>query len=213
MRFLQIITTIVTMVALSTVSTHKTQVYADDGTILVPQKVVEFDSRYYYGIEGYYSLGPSIHREKIQELTEQNAKLQAQLQILIDLLKNQNQTPNPTMPTVPNVVPEQPTVPEPDNGVSPLAQRVYDIFVTNCANCHGEADSDRLQLVDVEQGQLIVHGTASMADIVQRVERVYLADKKPMPPGGVVLADEDVQALKEYMYTIASEELKSSNEE
>ncbi len=174
--------------------------------VLVPQKVVQFDPRYYYGVDGYYALGSSLQRDKIQELVEQNAKLEAQLKLLIELLKNNPQlVPQPENPEVPT---ETPAPQEPADGVSALEQKVYDIFVSNCSDCHGGESQGRLQLVDVDKGQLIVHGAASMADIVQRVERVYLDNKKAMPPGGESLSDEDVQVLKQYMYIIADEELK-----
>jgi len=193
---------------------------------IVQQKVVEFDPRYYYGVNGYYSVAERLKRDKLQELLEQNARMQAQIDLLIKLL---GQTP-PVVPVSPPIIPpvtpvdptvdptvdppvNPPVVPEnPPGNVNDLEQKVYTIFYDSCVNCHGNKDAEkRLQLIDEDKGQLFNWGVARTVDIVQRVERVYLNGKKAMPPSGTTLTDEDVQTLKEWMYTIVDEELQNSN--
>ena len=163
--------------------------------VIVRQKIVEYDPRYYLGLDGYYSVGQKIQAD------EQSATLNdisSKLDVLIQLLSRGQNLPTPVEPLKPKepTQPENPTTPENPDGLEPTALdiNVYNIFSTNCASCHNEnKKGGGLQLVNAANKSLIYQ------DLVTRVliEKAVFSGK--MPLSGKKLSDKDVDTLKKWM--------------
>src|SRR3990167_493950 len=163
--------------------------------VIVRQKIVEYDPRYYLGLDGYYSVGQKIQAD------EQSATLNdisSKLDVLIQLLSRGQNLPTPVEPLKPKEPrqPENPTTPENPDGLEPTALDInaYNIFSTNCASCHNEnKKGGRLQLVNAANKSLIYQ------DLVTRVliEKAVFSGK--MPLSGKKLSDKDVDALKKWI--------------
>jgi len=190
------------------------------GNYDVRLKRVEFDSRYYLGLDGYYSVGQKLIDDKCKEENEalklRTVKLEAQIELLIQLVKGgtvakpenpkvPNPKPEPTDPTTP-VTPTTPP-PEPENPPDELEGTVldgivYEIFSTKCAKCHDESKkSGGLQLINTANKTLVLHDLPDRVEIWDRVFGVDLAkrNKSSMPKGGPQMDDKSVESIRLWM--------------
>ncbi len=204
------------------------QNFAVKNKVVVDQKIVEFDARYYLGTPGYYSTINQIKEERATEdenaLKAENQTLRAQIELLIKLCNagngggNHNPAPvpqpKPEEPTTPPVTPE-PTPDEPaaggdrDNGnyeVTELDEKAYTIFKNKCAQCHSENGTkgswggNPVVLFKKATDTLVLQPLENRALIHEVTRRVGLDDKglSAMPPGGP-LPDADVEVLYQWM--------------
>lgn len=176
--------------------------------LVVEQKRVEFDSRYFLGLDGYYSVGEELRLRKIQE---DNVALRAQNDLLINLIKNTrlNRNEDCDEPKEP-VDPKDPVEPkEPVDPIEPtdLDRQVFDIFVNSCINCHSEKkQSAGLQLIDSTKGQLGWHNLETRVEIFDRTLGINLHDrgKQIMPPNvNQKLSNKDVETIRLWMVELA----------
>jgi hypothetical protein len=175
-------------------------------------KRVEFDNRYYLGLDGYYSVGQELvdgaNAEKLSRLETQLERLSAQNEILLKLLAGEKipevpTSPQPTQPTQPVeppvVQPEQPSTPNipanPTSEASNLDKKVYDIFSRRCANCHGDLKQDG-GLVLIKKGILQGLPLADRVEVHHRVNGVNLGHKARMPKGSTPLSDIEVEDIR-----------------
>lgn len=183
-------------------------VYNKVQQIVVPQKVVEFDARYFQGLDSYFSVGEKLRTEKQEERSAEIEFYKGQIDMLLKILANQNGSKTIPVPANPTSTtgPEQPTQPSPapvDNGeykVTDIDKKVYNIFKAKCARCHGDTKQDGgLTLVKDDSLQLV--------DINDRVE-IYdrtlgtgleARGKTRMPKGGLALSDDEVETLRLWM--------------
>lgn len=190
--------------------------------VIVDQKIVEFDARYFLGQPGYYTTLNQIKEERAEEdansIKAENQALRAQIELLIKLCNGNKPDPKPVEPTTPPVTPSEPTTPdEPttggdgDNGggyyVTELDEKAYAIFKNKCAQCHSEKASkgdwgngSPVVLYKKDTDTLVLQPIENRALIHEVVRRVGLDDKglSAMPPGGP-LPDEDVEVLYQWM--------------
>lgn len=197
--------------------------------VVVQQKVVEFDSRYFLGDRGYYSTVENIKSERLTETVEGlKAEVQrlvgllqakdAQIDVLLKLLKGTGKdTPKvdiPTTPTAEAPVPadkpaEAPV--EPDNGEyqsTELDEKVFAIFKAKCAQCHSETNANKLVLYKKSNDALIDQPLEYRALIHKLVQGVDLdSGERSMPPGKP-LEDTEVSILYKWMQEEASRLIK-----
>jgi hypothetical protein len=98
--------------------------------VIVEQRQVVFDDRYFHGDDGYYSVANNIRQErygeqanqkqkitddKITEIQKENAELKGKIDTLIGLLKGLPTTPTPPPQPIPAPTPVVPTNPPPVN--------------------------------------------------------------------------------------------------
>jgi len=185
--------------------------------VVVLQKQVLFDSRYFLGVNGYYQVGQDIQQKaqqsKYDELNSRISNLEGKSQ----LLEKQNQTllqkigPGPIAP--PQPTPEPTPTPTPDPTPTPptsenppdqpiytptqLDKQVYQIFNTKCITCHGADAKAGLQLV--KDGSLLKPDLSDMVEIYDRVNGVDLHGKARMPKGKPPLPTSDVNIIKAWM--------------
>lgn len=170
----------------------------------VQQKVVEFDSRYFLGEDGYYSVRDNLLEQKVQEANNENLKLRAEIDVLWKLVQKCLKDNNVGHEPYPEPVPQQPTQPTnpPDDGraVTELDRKVYNVFSNNCANCHGAEQNVRMKLVDTTKGTLFDRSLDERVEIWTRTDQTELSTfgLKGMPPGKV-LNDNDVTSIKQWM--------------
>ncbi len=207
----------------ATTYTQQNVGYAQNQKVLIKQRVVEFDPRYYLGLNGYYTIGSEIaerrHTEQLEALQEEHRLLKQQIQTLIDTI---NRQPNPQVPQNPAPVPV-PVEPEPqvpanpppvDNGTyvpTSLDKAVYGIFKAKCASCHNEnKKSGNIQLVNTQNGALLNQPLESRVLIERVIRGVDLKEDglKLMPLNGQPLNEEDLKVI----YKWAFEEAKRLKE-
>ena len=181
-------------------------------------KRVQFDSDYFLGIDGYYSVAP-----KVIERSEQRSKIESIIQLikeeknpevkksLGDVLKklidcivkesipnNYGKHDEPSVPDNPDEG-QKPDNPNPD-GPSQLDVKVFDLFVKRCAKCHHD-DKNGITLVKDKNGDgqydtLVLHDLSDRVEIYDRVFGVDLDRRgKARMPKGKPLSNEEVKLL------------------
>jgi mono/diheme cytochrome c family protein len=165
-------------------------IYPNHQQNLIQRHTVEFDKDTFLGLDGYYG---QIDKLKIEAERQKGADKQALLdliEILKDLIKtNKTATPPPPMPEV-----EKPQMPEPPKN-SDLDKQVFQIFKTNCGNCHNETKSSgNLKLIS--NGGLYNLSGETRSKVYFRTSGVGIKSHNLsiMPPGKP-LKDEDVETL------------------
>lgn len=187
--------------------------------LVIPQRVVQFDSAYYLGVDGYYSVGDKIRQEKAQEKSDELTEAQkdreyykGQVELLLKVLAANNgaklipsnppeNTPVPPIANIPTEVTPQPTSGNYDD-------KVLEIFNAKCARCHGENKSDAgLSLV---KNSKLQYNNDTLADFKMRekiFDLVYGANLKErglsQMPKGSSLSDEEVEYIRLWMVTKA----------
>jgi mono/diheme cytochrome c family protein len=188
---------------------HKVQTVQQ---VVVPQRVVQFDSAYYLGLDGYYSVGDKIRQEKAQEKSDELTEAQkdreyykGQVELLLKVLAANNGAKlipsNQPTPNEPTEVTPQPTSGNYDD-------KVLEIFNAKCARCHGENKSDAgLSLV---KNSKLQYNNDTLADFKMRekiFDLVYGANLKErglsQMPKGSSLSDEEVEYIRLWMVTKA----------
>lgn len=172
--------------------------------VIVKEKLVEFDADTYLGLGGYYSV-----QENLAQKHDTGALLQKQseqIDALIRLLEAKYKgevKPTVPAPIEPPVVvtppPGEPTPVVPQVPTAGLNAQVYQIFKTNCVNCHGPNQaSGKLQLIGRDaQGDYLVDVGIRAFKVYDRTAGIRLAERKLklMPIGGTALSDEDVSTI------------------
>jgi len=176
----------------------------------VKQKRVEFDSRYFLGIDGYYAVGEQIKHEKetteLDEVRRQNEILKAQLDVIIKLLGtgNGNAIPLPVNPNPPTPAEEpEPATPaeQPADGAAyvptALDKQAFDIFSASCKKCHSEGPNDNGLTLITKNGALRYLDAADRFEVYNRVQGTHLEEqgKARMPKGSAALGDDKVKSL------------------
>lgn len=177
--------------------------------VIIPQRVVQFDARYFEGVENYFSLGEKLKTEKQDEKADEAEFYKGQIKMLLEIMAAQQagkQLPAPA-PVNPNPNTEVVPPPEPqpvpgDDGeykVTETDRKVYAIFAASCAKCHGDSKQDGGMTL-IKGGALQLVDLADRAEIYDRVLGVSLEarGKAKMPKGGV-LSDNDVETLRLWM--------------
>lgn len=183
--------------------------------IIIPQKVVEFDARYFQGVDSYFSVGEQLRAEKNQEKNAEIEFYKGQVEMLLKVLSNQSggkvipTNPTPTNPE-PNPVPSpDPTNPYPqpvptqnpdEYKVTDIDRKVYNIFKTKCSRCHGDTKQDGgLTLVKSDTLQLLdINDRVELYDRVQGIN-LEARGKARMPKGGAALSDDEVETMRLWM--------------
>lgn len=178
--------------------------------VIIPQRVVQFDSRYFEGVDNYFSLGEKLKTEKQEEAKSEVEFYKGQIKMLLDIMSAQNSgkplpaplpVPNNEVPPQPVPVPQQPQPQEGtgDYKVTEVDRKVYAIFSASCAKCHGDTQQAG-GMVLIKGGALQLVDLADRAEIYDRVLGVSLEarGKAKMPKGGN-LSDNDVETLRLWM--------------
>jgi hypothetical protein len=189
-------------------------------------KRVEFDARYFQGLDGYYSVGEELRLQQeaqnineLQQILRENARMQGQIEMLLKVLSNQK-VDIPEQGPKPEPEPQPQPEPEPEPGIEPdpepykpteLDVRVYHLFKQKCARCHGDTKQDG-GLSLIRDGALQLVPLEDRTEIHDRVHGVGLSDrgKAKMPKGGS-LSDKEVEDLRLWMVQ-ESDRLRSLRE-
>jgi hypothetical protein len=179
--------------------------YAHNNEVVeIIEKRIQVDPRYFLGTEGLYAVGDGIAEEK-QEITNtelevlkaENAKLQAQLDLIIKLLTKGGVNPGPGPGDV-EPEPEPEPLPPP---VDSLEQKVFNVFKAKCYTCH-KNEANGLNLFNEDFTG--VSDKLTLNDIVNihhRTEGIVLDDGETlMPKGGKPLTAEEMKWIKKWMY-------------
>jgi len=167
-------------------------------TVIVKEKVVEFDSDVYLGLGGYYAVGEQLaEKHSTSKLLEKQA---SQIDELIKLLKDKynNGETKPTEQPQPVDPVSPPSDPVPVPNVSSLSSQVFQIFKNNCINCHGPNQAEgKLRLIANDEKGNYLAKVARPYRVYDRVAGIRLNERKLklMPVGGHHLSDEDVSTI------------------
>lgn len=177
--------------------------------VVVRQKIVEFDSDYFLGLNGYYSVQNQLLQQYLVQLQAQNlnkiekvenSKVEEKLDEIIRLLKGGTKLePVPTPTAEPAPKPEVPV----NSEVSELDKQVFAILVESCKRCHNSTNkSGGLTLVgqDSKGDYLPTLSLGQRLNVHYRTRGVGLAEHglKTMPLGGVPLSDEKVETFYQW---------------
>lgn len=186
---------------------------------VVGDKVVEYDNRYFSGLDGFFSTQNLVSQ---QQTEERLSKVEEQLKTLIEILQNINSklgdgndsvdvepsNPNSDGDNNDSDTPDNddtttPTTPlNPGGEPSELDIAAYNIFSTKCTTCHGKTENNDggLHLVDKGTESLFYQNLATRVNIFDRVNGVGLEERglSRMPKGGQLL-DEEVETLRLWM--------------
>jgi mono/diheme cytochrome c family protein len=172
--------------------------------VVIPQKTIEFDKRYFQGQDYYYSVGEKLEKNKVEEKDAQIEFYKGQLDLILKILAAKTgveltpgNIPTPSPSPSPSPTPESPPSEEGEYKVTELDKKVYSIFKNQCARCHGDTKQDGgialikndvLQLVDI----------FDRVEIHDRVNGIGLEarGKTRMPKGSSPLADAYVETLR-----------------
>lgn len=173
--------------------------------IIIQQKRVEFDARYFLKFDGYYSTLPSLEKEQLDEqlivLQEENSRLRAQNDLLRELLADAGTN----LDDVPDVVDDGPYTP------TLMDKKVYKIFKESCSSCHNESSQAAgLKLFDTEKQTMVLLPPDKRLLVYRVVNGVGLKEDglKRMPPSGP-LPNEDVNHFVKWL----EESLKKQEQE
>lgn len=187
----------------------------------VPQKVIQFDSRYFSGIDGYFSTQNLVNQQQTEErLSNLEEQLKELTRILSEINSKLGKINGPTNDDSTDVQPDVPNsdgdsddtntdnnsnIPTEDGNVggepTELDIKSYTIFSTKCATCHGKENSEGgLRLIDKETESLFYQNLATRVNIFDRVNGVGLQERglARMPKNGQ-LSDEEVETLRLWM--------------
>lgn len=178
--------------------------------VIIPQRVVQFDARYFEGTDNYFSLGEKLKSEKQEEKTNEVEFYKGKIKMLLEIMAAQQAgkpvapapVPAPSNPGTEVTPPPEPQ-PVPGNAgeykVTETDKKVYTIFSASCAKCHGDSKQDG-GLALIKNGALQLVDLADRAEIYDRVLGVSLEarGKAKMPKGGN-LSDNDVETLRLWM--------------
>jgi mono/diheme cytochrome c family protein len=187
--------------------------------LVIPQRVVQFDERYFLGHEGYYAVGDKLRAEKEQEKVEDNnfALTEAQKQVefykgQVDMLLKIHAASGGKKLDIPNVTPNIPVPPVPEEPAveedSGYDGEVLKIVNAKCARCHGENKADAG--ISLVKNAKLQYNNDSLEDWKMRskiFDLVYGANLKErglaqMPKGGS-LSDEEVEYIRLWMVSKA----------
>lgn len=174
-------------------------------TVIVKQRVVQFDPNTFLGTNGYYAHGENLRSQRqtqddatLEALKEQNKILR---ELVAAVLAGKGNTGNidkldkPEKPEKPEK-PVDPPLP-PDNSTL-IEKEVLKIFKDNCVKCHGETKADgglslvkNDKLVDIPLGKMIL--------VHHRTNGVNLNGDVKMPKGNNGLSDEQVELLRMWL--------------
>lgn len=200
-------------------------VYSAEATnpIVVKQKVVEFDDRYFFGVDGYYGVTDNFYQRKI---IEDGQRYQEQIDDLkSELLKTQNQllfqkTGKPVEEEV-EIVEKAPIrlkKIEGDIDTTKLTEdekylysNTYKLFKAKCLSCHGYNDDYGVNLIGKDSGGEYLNNTGTSvglaAIIFHRVQGVGLEEGETrMPKGDSPLTDDEVQVFYQFLINKAKKE-------
>lgn len=188
------------------------------------QKKVEFDSKYFLGLDGYYDVVNELQAREYVKDKDIILKQAEQLDKLISLLEQalkQKKINNGNQPVTPANPDLSPSIPKPEKqpqDLSDLNTKVFNIFSVSCVSCHGNTSPKKgLQLVGTES-----NGTKWLNNL-SLDKRVLVYDhtagiklkergKKLMPLGGEPLSDADVEILRLWMIAKAEETKEVQND-
>jgi mono/diheme cytochrome c family protein len=170
--------------------------------VVVHNKIIEFDARYFQGLNHYFSVGEKIQKEKQEEVKSEVDFYKGQIDMLLKILANQQKGVGGTeiKPEEKPATPSSPATPNNGDQVTDVDKKVYNIFKNKCVHCHGDTKQDGgLTLIKNDILQLV--------DIYDRVEiydRILGTDlqsrgKARMPKGSNPLSDEEVEVLRLWM--------------
>ncbi len=162
--------------------------------VIVAQKQVQIDPRYYSGIQGYYAVGNQIAQEKqalkAEDLATLSAKVDALIKLFEALAKVQGggAVPEPVPPAAP----------------APQEDKIRDDFVTlmkaKCFSCH-KNDANGLAIFD--NNGVVTGDLRNIVKIHDRAEGVVLEKgESVMPKGGKPLTDAEMKIIKAYMHKV-----------
>ena len=187
--------------------------------VIIEQKVVNFDDRYYYGVNGYYDVANNIRERQAIELrrqdTERVRSLELQLETLIQLMKqNQGQQilADPKIDR-PEPLNEEAKFRKEDINEEELGDnldaKVFGIFKNKCSACHGPNSDYSPELIGKDElGEYLPSSQLSLEDrisIYDRTKGVHLEERglARMPKGDEPLTDDEVDALFLYLMRVA----------
>jgi len=177
--------------------------------LVIPQRTVQFDQRYFLGEHGYYAVEGKLRKEKSDEKDDQIRNLEneviankAKLDALLELFRGGGTVKPPTggipLPVDPVPVPPKPEEPPVEDGYD---AQVLKIFGTKCARCHGDSKADA-GFRSVVNGKLL-HNGETVEDYRTRnkiFDLVYGANLKErglsQMPKGSSLTDEEVELIR-----------------
>jgi mono/diheme cytochrome c family protein len=167
------------------------------------EKRIQIDPNYFLGLDGLYAVGESINEEKhaeqqsdLDKLRAENAKMQAQLDLLIKLLTKGQPLPGGT-----EVEPTPEPEPEPPAKEPTLDDHVYQLFKTKCYTCH-KNDSNGIALFN-KDGTALSDGLTlnDVVNVHHRTEGIVLADGETMmPKGGKPFTSDEMKLMKKWMF-------------
>jgi hypothetical protein len=163
--------------------------YATQPVVVVPQRIVQFDSAYFTGVNGYYQAGQTIAQEKQAVQEDKLDKIAGSLDQLIKILSGGKVE-------IPAAAPVVPVPPKPQTDT--LSDQINALFKTKCYNCHKDASNgttlfDKDGKVDVDvYGAINVHF---------RTEGLALNGKARMPKNGTPLSNSEMILIKKWLHS------------
>lgn len=171
------------LLILCATSTYATQ----PAVVVVPQRIVQFDSAYFTGVNGYYQAGQTIAQEKQAVQEDKLDKIAGSLDQLIKILSGGKVE-------VPTTTPVTPVPPKPQTDT--LSEQINNLFKTKCYNCHKDASND-LALFD-KDGKVDVDVYGAI-DVHFRTEGLALNGKARMPKNGTPLTNSEMILIKTWL--------------
>lgn len=195
---------ILALVAVSNVQAGNYVYSYANNSVDILEKRIQIDPRYFIGLDGLYAVGESINEEKhaqaaseLDELKAANAKLQAQLDLLIKLLSGGKP------PVVPGEPAPEPT-PEPEPAQPTLEDHVFTLLKTKCYTCH-KTGNNGIEIFN-KDGTALSDGL-TLSDVVNihhRTEGIVLDEGETlMPKGGKPFTSDEMKLMKKWMIEVS----------
>ncbi len=172
---------------------------ANKDTVIVKQKIVEFDADTYLGLQGYYAVQDDAVAK--HGVAAQLTKKDDQIDALIKLLEKKYGEVKPDV-NPPELPPTPPVEVKPDSDTNVNA-KVFAIFKKNCVSCHGPNQaSGKLKLIDRDaKGEFLVNVGLKSVRVYDRVKGEHLKERglDLMPLNKGPIDDKDVLAIYLWM--------------
>ena len=229
-----ILSIVTTLVILPYYAYASPNVEKDGDKVTVIQKVVEFDSDYFLGIDGYYDTSNQIRQDRLTEendvLRARLDKLTAQMEILLRLFKESKSdtdtdteiNPDPIEPNITDDLDEAIDKKSDNNNdttdeyiPTELDSKVHNIFKTKCARCHNETkQSGGLKLFNRQTDALVLLPIETRLNVHDVTNGVGLETKglSRMPPNRPLL-DAEVEILRQWALEEAARLRLEKNED
>jgi mono/diheme cytochrome c family protein len=176
--------------------------HRNNDVLIIKEKRVQFDARYFLGLDGYYSVGNNLKQEYDTSVEDELKATKAKLELALELLKDCKELPKDDVPQDP-----KPDKEENPNGYTELDKKVYTIFRESCVNCHGNTPQNN-SLSLLNSNGLADLSLSQKVNIHDRTNAVGLEERglDKMPKGNKTLSNDEVEILRLWYLEHAAKE-------